>query len=314
MADGCAIGNAVQVELNEYLKLGKFSVISNRVTVSGQGMSSGSFLWLKNDVMIGGGGSQGPNSYLKIGERVSITDRTYINLSEAVTIGDESALSYNVVLITHGALQPALMGFATKFAPITIGNNCVVYLNSVILPGVTIGDYSTISAGSVVNKNIPAHALAGGNPARVIVKGEGNYPRPLNEAEIDKLMRSILADFVAILPPKGVEVFSVSEGNPFVIKLEFEGKEHTIAYYDINGNNANAQPSDISISYGGLDVPFAGKAHFNLKELKITGDPGALGEDLRDYLRRRAVRIFTDEPFRTIPLSNMRRLKQKRKK
>jgi acetyltransferase-like isoleucine patch superfamily enzyme len=316
LAEGCAVGVATQAELNEYLRLGKFSVIGNRVTISGQGMSSGSFLWLKNDVVIGGGGSQGPNSYLKIGDKVSITDRTFINLSEEVTIGDESALSYNVVLITHGALQPALMGFATKFAPIRIGNNCVVYLNSVILPGVSIGDYSTISAGSVVNKNIPAYALASGNPARVVVKGEGSYPRPLNGEEIDKLIRSVLTDYLAILGPKGVEVLNIAPGNPFIFTLRFDGKEWTAAYYGIHAEGANAgrQASDISLSYGDLPESMTGKAHFNLKELTIDGDPGVLGEDLRDYLRRRAIRIFTEKPFRTIPLSNLSRIKEKRRK
>ena len=37
-----------------------------------------------------------------------------------------------------------------------------------ILPGVSIGDNSIIGAGSVVTKNIPANAVAVGNPCKVI--------------------------------------------------------------------------------------------------------------------------------------------------
>jgi maltose O-acetyltransferase len=40
--------------------------------------------------------------------------------------------------------------------------------NSVVNPGVTIGDNAVIGAGSVVTKDIPANVIAVGNPCRVI--------------------------------------------------------------------------------------------------------------------------------------------------
>jgi len=40
--------------------------------------------------------------------------------------------------------------------------------NSIILPGVTVGKYSVVGAGSVVTQNIPENSLAVGNPAKVI--------------------------------------------------------------------------------------------------------------------------------------------------
>ena len=39
-----------------------------------------------------------------------------------------------------------------------------------ILPGITIGEYAVIGAGSVVTKDIPAYTIAAGNPCRVIRK------------------------------------------------------------------------------------------------------------------------------------------------
>jgi acetyltransferase-like isoleucine patch superfamily enzyme len=45
---------------------------------------------------------------------------------------------------------------------------CYIGANSLILPGVTIGEYSIVGAGSVVTKNIPSFSLAYGVPARVI--------------------------------------------------------------------------------------------------------------------------------------------------
>ena len=40
--------------------------------------------------------------------------------------------------------------------------------NSVVLPGVTIGDGAIIGAGSLVNKNVEAYAIVAGNPLRQI--------------------------------------------------------------------------------------------------------------------------------------------------
>lgn len=55
-----------------------------------------------------------------------------------------------------------------KFAPIKVGNNVMIGVFSVIMPGVTIGDNVIIAANSVVTKNIPSNSVVGGTPARVI--------------------------------------------------------------------------------------------------------------------------------------------------
>lgn len=52
-----------------------------------------------------------------------------------------------------------------------IGNNCFVGVNSLICPGVHIGDQCVIGGGSVVTKDIPDHCIAAGVPAKVIKTG-----------------------------------------------------------------------------------------------------------------------------------------------
>jgi maltose O-acetyltransferase len=52
-------------------------------------------------------------------------------------------------------------------APILIEEHVWLGANVTVLPGVTIGARSTVGAGSVVTKNIPADVLAFGNPCRV---------------------------------------------------------------------------------------------------------------------------------------------------
>lgn len=51
---------------------------------------------------------------------------------------------------------------------VTIGDNCWIGGNSVICPGVKIGNNVIIGAGSVVTKDIPDWAIAAGNPCKVI--------------------------------------------------------------------------------------------------------------------------------------------------
>ena len=52
--------------------------------------------------------------------------------------------------------------------PVKIGNGVVLGENVLVLSGVTIGDGAVIGAGSVVSADLPAFAIAAGNPAKVL--------------------------------------------------------------------------------------------------------------------------------------------------
>jgi acetyltransferase-like isoleucine patch superfamily enzyme len=57
---------------------------------------------------------------------------------------------------------------AHRTGKVIIGKNVLIGANATILPGVTIGDNAVISAGSLVNHNVPAGAFVGGVPAKII--------------------------------------------------------------------------------------------------------------------------------------------------
>ena len=65
--------------------------------------------------------------------------------------------------------------------PITIGGGCVFGLNSILLSGVTLGDYVLVGAGAAVSTQIPVcdYSILAGNPARLIAKSSKN--RYVNE-------------------------------------------------------------------------------------------------------------------------------------
>lgn len=54
------------------------------------------------------------------------------------------------------------------FGKVTIGDWVYIGTNSLIMPGITIGDGALIAAGSVVTKSVPSGVVVGGNPAKII--------------------------------------------------------------------------------------------------------------------------------------------------
>lgn len=53
---------------------------------------------------------------------------------------------------------------------VVVGDFVWIGVHVILLPGTTIGEGAIIQAGSVVHGNIPAYAIAGGNPAKVFAQ------------------------------------------------------------------------------------------------------------------------------------------------
>jgi len=76
-----------------------------------------------------------------------------------------------VVFLTHDGSLWLIRdenGRRHRYAPIEIGDDVFVGINSILLPGVRIGNRVIIAAGSVVTKSIPDGVVVAGNPARII--------------------------------------------------------------------------------------------------------------------------------------------------
>ncbi|MYW04470.1 hypothetical protein GT354_40605 [Streptomyces sp. SID3343] len=51
-------------------------------------------------------------------------------------------------------------------APVTVGQGATIGAGAVLAPGVRVGDHALVAVGAVVVRDVPAHALVAGNPAR----------------------------------------------------------------------------------------------------------------------------------------------------
>ncbi|QQG39848.1 MAG: acyltransferase [Candidatus Aenigmatarchaeota archaeon] len=94
--------------------------------------------------------------------RVALDASFDIFFPELIEIGDETIIGYNATVLSHEFLQKEWRRGATK-----IGKRVLVGANATILAGVTIGDNATVSAMTLVDRDVPAGAFAHGNPMRI---------------------------------------------------------------------------------------------------------------------------------------------------
>lgn len=93
----------------------------------------------------------------------------YYQAINGIEIGEGSTWAYNCSFISANHSTDNLANHDPS-SPIIIGRKVWIASNCVILPGVKIGDHSTIGAGAIVTKDVPDFSIAVGNPAKVIAK------------------------------------------------------------------------------------------------------------------------------------------------
>lgn len=96
-------------------------------------------------------------SSVTIGQNVVISERVAIRDSDNHVVWDEASKK-------DKEAKPMT-------SPVVIEDHVWIGMNAIILKGVTIGEGSIVAAGSVVNKDVPAHCMVAGVPAKVIKTG-----------------------------------------------------------------------------------------------------------------------------------------------
>ena len=112
----------------------------------------------------------------KVGHSVFIGDHVVIDLSHAdlIEIEDYAHITGGCRLLCHQRNlkdycigdNAALCGY--RLGKIHIGKGRMIGMETMIMPGVTIGEGAIVRAGSLVTKDVPAWIVATGRPAKVI--------------------------------------------------------------------------------------------------------------------------------------------------
>jgi acetyltransferase-like isoleucine patch superfamily enzyme len=115
-----------------------------------------------------------PPFYCEFGRNLTLGRDVFINMgctfqdAGGLTIGDGTLIGHGSTLTTlNHEVDPHRRGDMIP-APIAIGRRVWLGAGVTVVPGVTIGDGTIVAAGAVVTKDVPANAVVGGVPARLI--------------------------------------------------------------------------------------------------------------------------------------------------
>ena len=109
---------------------------------------------------------------MSIGAKTVLGQECTISAYQHVSIGRECVIADRVMLIDfdHGMVEVdrpiRLQGIYKR--DVRVGNNVWIGYGACILRGVTVGDNAVIGTNAVVTHDVPANAVVGGVPAKVI--------------------------------------------------------------------------------------------------------------------------------------------------
>ena len=184
------IGKRVKINMMVAIETGEFEINNDSV--------------IMEQIVIGG--MLTPRSSIYIGKRVKIFPYSFLNTTEKIIIEDDVGIGGANYIFTHGSWQSILDGFPVNFGPVTIKKGAWFPWRVFVMPNVTVGEYATIGAGSVITKDIPPRSLAVGSPAKVIKQGS-EYIKEYSKEEKLRILVKIIEEMAAY--------FSFKFGKPF---------------------------------------------------------------------------------------------------
>jgi acetyltransferase-like isoleucine patch superfamily enzyme len=127
----------------------------------------GRWSWIGHDSKI-----RSHEGSVSIGAKTVLGQECTISSYQHVSIGHECVIADRVMMIDfdHGMVEVErpirLQGIYKR--DVRVGSNVWIGYNACILRGVTVGDNAVIGANAVVTRDVPANAVVGGAPARLI--------------------------------------------------------------------------------------------------------------------------------------------------
>ena len=99
-----------------------------------------------------------------IGNNVTIKNGVY--LWDEIIIEDNVFIGPNVTFTNDP--MPRSQDYSNKFLETRVKKNASIGANATILPGISVGKFAMVGAGSLVTKDVPDYALVMGNPAQIV--------------------------------------------------------------------------------------------------------------------------------------------------
>lgn len=286
IGDASSIGADTTIECDTF-RTGRLCAIGRRNRIRCRSIEIGDALWGKDDVTIGGGGSEEAGARLVIGDACFLGEGAYLNTGHPVTLGDEVCIGARAMLFTHSHWQSVLEGYVSAFAPVRIEDHVFVGNNAFVFPGVTIGAGATVTVNSFVAVNVAPRTMVSGVPATVV----RHVVRPAHEERV-RMMRDALRDLAGVLADRGRSVRAVEEAEVFTLEID-DGA--TVCF-------SPAWPADEGARKRGRtihltlerrlepDLP-AGATLFDLGESRVFGCQDLLSDEIREFCRRRGIRF-----------------------
>jgi acetyltransferase-like isoleucine patch superfamily enzyme len=247
------------------LKIGHHSIIGSGASIQCNNLTIGHWLYACDGLEIGSGGCFNKEANVTIGNCVGIFERVLINPNSEVTIGDNCGIGREVQIWTHGAWLDPIAGFPSDFGPVHIGNDVWLPARTIMLPNSSIGDNCVIGINSIINRKIPSGSFAAGCPAKVLK--ENVYPAPLTPEQIIEFINKVLGDWRTLIEFKRSDL------------------QYSVIQFDVD---------KISLKVGDEETIY------DCTKKTMVGATNEFSEDLRDYLRRRGIKIYTDNYFKSI--------------
>lgn len=267
LANEIKIGKNVKISPNVDIICDKISIGDGTVIVGNTKINCKECIIGKNNffhsIWIEGSLTAG-NTKIKIGNENLILQNTRLNCNAYLEIGDDVNIGQNVSIWTHASSMNVLEGYPFTKSPVKIGSHIWITAGTTIMPGIEIGSHVIIGNSSIVNKNIPRGCFAAGNPVKIIK--ENVFPKKLGIKEKRRILEDCIREYKNLLQLKTFSAkIKITDG--LSIQFIFKGK----------------------------------KTIFDCNKKIIKGNLDKYSEDLRDFLRYRGIKFFTDKPFESIP-------------
>lgn len=143
------LSDVQSVNIGRDTNIWQYCVVLARAII-GQNCNICSHCLIENDVTIGN----------------NVTIKSGVQVWDGISIENNVFIGPNVTFTNDKS--PRSKEYPESFLKTVIKANASIGANATILPGITIGEYAMVGAGSVVTHNVPAHTTVIGNPAKEI--------------------------------------------------------------------------------------------------------------------------------------------------